>query len=288
MYLIPLAWTWENGSTASGRSARNQGANFKLAHINHNCLHIINFATLTLTSCPLSITDCSSGNQYMWVGEDLFCSGGRHYKGSDEAKAAYLLRREEQWAVIKLPPMIDARGYHGLWYYQAQDSIYVFGGKHCYSHSSKPYTDRSGSPMTKCEKLCLRRNAWHALPDMKRPRSCFNPCEYRSYVYLCGNGSDVIEAMDPRNDTFLRLQIRLAENSSCLLLLDNQQLVILSSQNITRMSGKTEYELEKVSETSEKSENDHRIYMAPVIDTINGVCYYESNGFFYKREVNTL
>lgn len=85
------------------------------------CMYIFDLSTLTWTASPLSSSlDMDWRSRYLWVGVDLFCSGG----GS--GAKAYLLAKGETLTVTELADMKEQRGCHGLW--QMQDSVLVFGG----------------------------------------------------------------------------------------------------------------------------------------------------------------
>ena len=244
---VRMAWTCANCSTSE---TKYRSRAFQLACVQETTIELVNFQSLTFATYPLSapILIGASG-QYVWAGEDLFCSGDYSYASGD-GSSAYLLHWSEQWHVTELESMIDSRFLHGLWWFQAKDTVYAFGGRSHFNHRSKVNKGRSGSATEKCEKLSLRRNSWRALADMKEARSNFNPCEYHDYVYLCGQDSHLIEAFNPQNDAFLQLQTSFSQACACLLFIDNQQLVILSDNNtVTKPTAGREHELDQVSET---------------------------------------
>ena len=51
--------------------------------------------------------------------------------------------------------------------------VYLFGGL-------------NGHESNVCEMYDLYENHWILLPDMKSPRSCFQPCQFSHYIYLIG------------------------------------------------------------------------------------------------------
>jgi len=160
-----------------------------------------------------------------WVvlgdGKVLCCGGGGdpRLKISRPARTAYELGREG--TVQELPRMLKARGSHGLIEWRA--SVLVFGGSNCYAVKQKL--------LTACECLQLRRTKrWQSLPHMHSPRSNFNPCIYHAVIYLCGFGSNEIEAFHPQKKCYLQLNLQLPETSACCLYSVCDVLVVHSSQ----------------------------------------------------------
>jgi len=90
----------------------------------------------------------------------------------------------------------------------------------------------------KCEKIDLsgQRLPWKALSDMREARHCFNPCQFKKYVYLCGNYSKLVEIFSPRTDTFLHFQLQLPEFAPCCVYVHNNSLVVHSWNYITQFS----------------------------------------------------
>lgn len=90
---------------------------------------------------------------------------------------------------------------------------------------------------------------------------------------MCGAGSYIIDAFDPLSCVFLPIQARLVDDSSCLLLVDNTQLVVISEEYFTRWSAGQGAELLK------KSEVKHAVWImehnqAPVVEEESGLIYY--------------
>ena len=48
---------------------------------------------------------------------------------------------------------------------------------------------------------------WKALPDMREGRYAFNPCLFSGFVYVCGCGSNSVEAFCPQTCSFLPLSL---------------------------------------------------------------------------------
>ena len=114
---------------------------------------------------------------------------------------------------------------------------------------------------------------------MRNARSGFNPCEFHNFLYLCGAGSDLIEAFDPENSQFLPVRARLAEEySRCLLYTHNEELVVMSEKFVTKYRAEEGHELLR---TQVKSHHTWSVLgnMAPVVQgglayiTLLGKCY---------------
>lgn len=84
--------------------------------------------------------------------------------------------------------------------------------------------------------LAEHNRKWKALPDMREKRCNFNPCLFKEYVYLCGQGSKLMEAFSPQTESFLALQFQLPEDSACCLLVHNNLLVVHSSAYVSKFA----------------------------------------------------
>lgn len=112
---------------------------------------------------------------------------------------------------------------------------------------------------------------------MYMPRYYFNPSGYHQYLYLCGKGSEAIEAFHTHTYLFSVLLIRLPENSECCSFIENDQLVIISSHYLTRFVRKEDYELMQVATIVCQDEYEMDSNMAPAVDSVNGLLYIAEN-----------
>lgn len=93
--------------------------------------------------------------------------------------------------------------------------------------------------MRDCEKLELRSGqlGWRALPRLKEGKFGFNPCLFSDFVYMCGNGSQLIEAFSPQSERFLSHSLELPCNSyCCTLYVHIDVLVVHSYSYVLRLS----------------------------------------------------
>jgi hypothetical protein len=120
---------------------------------------------------------------------------------------------------------------------------------------------------------------------MQEVRASFNPCELQGIVYLCGYGSDSIEAFNPAIAAFLPLSARLPEDSSCLIFVERGSLVVLSKNYVSRWT------VERMHCLLLQSKAVHPIYgvycnMAPVVDEGSGVVYISYDGRCYCMKMD--
>ena len=101
----------------------------------------------------------------------------------------------------------------------------VFGGGNLYTVNRKLLTESEHFP------LIFHKN-WRKLPKMTTGRSNFNPCFYHNFVFLCGFGSEEMEAFDPVASIYIPLNVKLRENTPCCLLTLCNSLVVWSYQYI--------------------------------------------------------
>jgi len=213
------------------------------------------------------------GSRYVWVQGALFCSGGSRHTGYGRdgkcRREALLLRGGEVWKVQTVADLRVPRFAHALWWLASSRYILVFGGNShtgtsnfhsadCTSHAASR-TFYAGCnwhlDLKECEQLKLPSESWWAslwqpnwleMSQMRDARSGFNPCEFHNFIYLCGAGSDCIEAFDPIESRFLLVQVRLPEEySRCLLYTQNEELVVMSEKYVTRYRAEEGHQLEK-------------------------------------------
>lgn len=115
---------------------------------------------------------------------------------------------------------------------------------------------------------------------MNLARYDFNACEYHSHVYLCGDGSGAIEAFNPASNCFLPFQAQVPKDGRCLLLVENQELVVMSMLYVTRWKAGQDHHLVRVSQKVHLPVNVWS-QMAPVVDSVNGVAFTVWGGTVY-------
>lgn len=119
------------------------------------------------------------------------------------------------------------RRFHGLWWYTAQHSVFVFGGETTNQSTLTALVD--------CECWDSQDNIWREEASMAKPRYCFNPCEFGSFIYLCGGQTDCIEAFNPRTRLCRELQdVQLPVSTRITIsFVACNQLVVLSQNGVT-------------------------------------------------------
>jgi len=109
---------------------------------------------------------------------------------------------------------------------------------------------------------------------MTEGRASFNPCEFLTVLYLCGNGS--IDAFHPSTRLMQRLAARLPDQRSCLVFVENDVLVVLSELHVTRWQS-SGLHLQQLS-ASGYPDLYLSCNMAPVVDSVNGLVYVTEEG----------
>lgn len=104
-----------------------------LVSVWENRIKTVDFARKVWVSSPLSTTiNIGEHSRYVWVDTGLFCSGGIQSLGQPSERFkqdAYLLKPgSRDWAVTHLTDMNVARYSHGLWWFQTNRKVMVFGG----------------------------------------------------------------------------------------------------------------------------------------------------------------
>ena len=120
---------------------------------------------------------------------------------------------------------------------------------------------------------------------MQEARACFNPCEWRGAVYLCGLES--IEAFSPETETFLpfTIQIPPLQDNGCCVYVDSDQLVVHSSGHIHKFAVQPGRKLALVAEMQSSAEFMHQNSM-PVVDKAREVFHlvWEGECFTYNMD----
>lgn len=119
--------------------------------------------------------------------------------------------------------------------------------------------------MKECEKISLISPTWAALPDMREGRSHLNPCEWKKWIYLCGDGSTSLEAFTPQNDIFLPLSLRLESYGYCLYVHDDL-LVVHSYECISKFEAGLEGQIAQRSQVATHTALYKHSNSQPVLD----------------------
>lgn len=131
--------------------------------------------------------------------------------------------------------------------------------------------------MRECEEMGIQAGWWRELPSMTYARCLFNPCDYNGFLYLCGFGTDAIEAYSPEACIFLPLQVLLPEKSACIAVVDNNQLLIVSTNYLTRWTTGQNHSLVLCS-LQNHANISVLCNMPPVLDPQNGRMYISDEG----------
>ena len=111
---------------------------------------------------------------------------------------------------------------------------------------------------------------------MREARCLFNPCLYHDVIYLCGSGSQIMEAFSPRSGAFLPLNISVPENHYCCVYVNDDKLVVHSYSYILKYSLSQANQLAEVSRTQapalDKWQNSQ-----PIVNTAQKLVYIGQN-----------
>lgn len=111
---------------------------------------------------------------------------------------------------------------------------------------------------------------------MQEGRCTFNPIELRGLLYMCGRTSNSIETFDPETRHFLSLFPGLPESTPCILVVENDELLVVSWKSATRWCVKEEGLVQVWKGNHAAIRVDCN--MAPVVDYINRVVYISQAG----------
>lgn len=231
-------------------------------------------------SIPLKVDSCS---RWVWMRTGLFCSGG--FGHGDGTKEAYEVGQSGR--VVRLLDMKASRSNHGLWFDWARERVFVFGGggvsftgDHGTTQECTVYVDCNNyKDLRTCEVLGGGR--WRELPGMQEARADFNPCAFGKRVYVCGYPSVSIEAFDPEACVFHQLQVHLLERSACLLVVENNQLLVLTDNYATRWEAGQHHSLRQISQT-QHSMHGKVCNAPPVLDSVNSLLYITAEGVCFS------
>lgn len=118
---------------------------------------------------------------------------------------------------------------------------------------------------------------------MKESRGEFNPCLFNGFIYLCGSGSQLVEAFSPHTDSFLPLQVGVPEIRACCLFVHNDLLVVHSYQHISKFAAGQAGQLVLHSQVPAQIAASKLSNSQPVVDSIRGFYF-----LFYEGKVFTI
>ena len=120
-------------------------------------------------------------------------------------------------------------------------------------------------------------NRWTGLPDMREARAYFNPCLFRGAIYLCGNGSKMMEVFDPETNAIKTLQMTLPESASCCLYVDNDMLVVHSKSYILKYAVRPDGQLAEPTTVRSRAIDKYQ-NSQPIVDQAKRVFFLINEG----------
>ena len=121
---------------------------------------------------------------------------------------------------------------------------------------------------------------------MKEARGSFNPCVWRTVIFLCGAFSATIEAFSPDTETFLSFCLLVPQNNSgCCLYVDQDQLVVHSYDHVRKYAmreGEVLQVKEELTPAAGKLQNSQ-----PVVDRNQGLFYLVYRGDCLRFNMET-
>jgi len=254
-----------------------------LAHVSENHVKFFRFPNKTwervLLTKPAKVDDFT---QYVWAASGLFCCGGNCYSGftgSESTKQAFLLEENgAKWNPSPYADMHEGRHNHGIWWDANQLCVFVFGGESAGTGHTRN--------LAACEKWTMGPDTWSDLPSMEKERWCFNPCEFRNTVYLCGGYTDLIEAFNPQTSTFSVMRPLFPESSSSSVsIVAKGRLVVLSLHYVSV------WDLDREQLLQEHSRARHVelgvwCNMAPILDVEDGQFYTSCKGDCWRVQLD--
>ena len=143
--------------------------------------------------------------------------------------------------------------------------------------------------MKQCEKIDLNSHnrSWKCLPNMQEGRFGFNPCLFSGCVYVCGQGSLLVEALFPPTDTFLPFQFQLPESRFCCLFVCNHLLTVHSENYISQFSAGQSGELLPSSQLPSRTRVSKGSNSQPVVNPGQNFYFIVFNGKTIKINLET-
>ena len=154
------------------------------------------------------------------VGQVLLCL----YEYSQPGNCLQLL---DNGRCIALPRTLVQRDQPGMIFDPGTQAVYLFGGMNY--DQGYPF-----AKVRKSERFDFSSFKWTAVPEMTHARASFTPCRYAGLFYLCGGLQATIETYEPTREKYSLLDISLPEISSCHAVFDNDTLIVLSDNFVTR------------------------------------------------------
>ena len=108
---------------------------------------------------------------------------------------------------------------------------------------------------------------------MREGKHSFNPCLFNEHVYVCGDGSQLVEAFSPQTDNFLPLQVLLPEANHCCLYVHSNLLVVHSSQYISKFAAGQTGQLAQYSQVRSQTPALKWFNSQPVVDLSRGLFF---------------
>ena len=225
---------------------------------------------------PIKTTEWT---RFVWMETTLFCTGCICYtgRGKWDGNWEIVCEIERNGAVAMLPRMLQPRKQRALLWHSATKQIFAFGGTPYLSKRIEMGKFRCNQGSHECEALSWYGTSWQALPNLPALPSSwdfYKVCEFHQYVYLSGSyKTSTIEVFDPLSRTFLRpLQI-CPFSWLNLLVVENNELVFLSDNCISRFEAGDGHGLVQLSQV----QHMQTIYFSnqpPLVDSVNELLYY--------------
>ena len=187
-------------------------------------------------------TEIDEYSAYTMLSADrLVCVGGG-YEG-ERSSSAFVIT--DTGMVSDLPDMMHPRDCPGIMFHEERNEVLVFGSYRGIPHSGSE-VEYTG------ERLSIARSntQWEVLPRMSASRHGFNPCLFHDLVFLCGHGSECIDAYSPTKGVITRMKATQPESYGCTLVAEQGVLTLISYNFTTRYRLGSDCQLVKTDCTS--------------------------------------
>ena len=188
--------------------------------VHNSTLTLYHLATRKTSQHSLSVNFRDGGGYAMLDSCHLLCVGSYPYSAAVHSLDLTTV------TMTQLAPLPAPRGYAGV--AKLGSFAYVFGGR-----------ERFNVSMHSCWKLNLGEEQWQSVGNMTYPRSSFNPCVFRSLVYLVGAviGNKGVELFSPQTETFTVLSLSLpleVKATSVVFIAKNELCVLTTNRRMAR------------------------------------------------------
>lgn len=122
---------------------------------------------------------------------------------------------------------------------------------------------------------------------MREGKCCFNPCLFNGYVYVCGEGSHLVEVFSPQTDNFIFLSLQLPEAHSCCLFVHHNLLTVHSYLYISKFSAGQAGQLIQHSLVNSQEPADKYFNSQPMIDVARGLFFILQCGHILSFDIET-